>query len=752
MRIIGDSARLRITKNMSTSQGWLVPTLRSQVSVAGAEKVRQLLAEARGETVQEAELSLTLQMTPEGVDADQPIPEWPTEIDPAWSGDEPVLLFDMGLARRTYLPKPAGGKLVALLHDENIGLLKNVADKRDVVPVITMESLRKIGAPISRRLSWERTALDFRRDLAYGITREVLGGYEEWIVLLDSEGCLTLRDGTLYLYYEPARVEGDRPGMASRTSGLREAIAAGIASLMMENGHLSDLSLIFRFVYQAEGSLAKQPAKPMCPLACQAVPDITHVKQSGEWSIMDAFCEERDTDLYEIAREIVIHGEQSLLDQVPYCQFEALLTIDRQEIERYRAIVNLITEYRNNRDGRPLCIAVFGAPGSGKSFGIKQIAKQLGNFVTYTFNISQFTSLRELEFAFQEIRDASIRGKAMPLVFFDEFDSSLNGEPLGWLKYFLAPMQDGTFMEEGRERPLGRAVFVFAGGTSTSFEQFVNQDAQMFKKVKGPDFVSRLKGYINIQGPNPTTPQDKMFILRRALLLRSMILRGASQLVDADKRIRIDEDLLHALLTTKQYLHGSRSMEFLLAMSPLHHADKWTSSLLPPLEQMNLHVDAEDFYNQIYLLSMCNLMARNSHQHYLQEARQRGIPVSPDVNVDWEQLADTYQRSNRGQVRYHLERFRETNIGIRPITGDGDFRFRDEDLLVFAQNEHERWCRERRKDGWTYGPVRDNEKKLHPCLVDWDQLSDVEKQKDMDVILKIPHLLREIGFELYYRE
>jgi hypothetical protein len=28
----------------------------------------------------------------------------------------------------------------------------------------------------------------------------------------------------------------------------------------------------------------------------------------------------------------------------------------------------------------------------------------------------------------------------------------------------------------------------------------------------------------------------------------------------------------------------------------------------------------------------------------------------------------------------------------------------------------------------------------------------VEKQKDMDVILKIPHLLREIGFELYYRE
>ena len=43
--------------------------------------------------------------------------------------------------------------------------------------------------------------------------------------------------------------------------------------------------------------------------------------------------------------------------------------------------------------------------------------------------------------------------------------------------------------------------------------------------MKGPDFVSRLRGYVNIMGPNP--PSDDVFacIVRRAMLLRSLIER-----------------------------------------------------------------------------------------------------------------------------------------------------------------------------------------------------------------------------------
>ncbi len=43
---------------------------------------------------------------------------------------------------------------------------------------------------------------------------------------------------------------------------------------------------------------------------------------------------------------------------------------------------------------------------------------------------------------------------------------------------------------------------------------------------------------------------------------------------------------------------------------------------------------------------------------------------------------------------------------------------------------HEGWLRQKRADGWTYGPVKDAEKKTHPCFVPYDQLPPEQKAKD----------------------
>ena len=58
----------------------------------------------------------------------------------------------------------------------------------------------------------------------------------------------------------------------------------------------------------------------------------------------------------------------------------------------------------------------------------------------------------------------------------DEFDSELNGVEKGWLRYFLAPMQDGLFLSNGEQHVIGRAVFVFAGGISENRNEFYNPD------------------------------------------------------------------------------------------------------------------------------------------------------------------------------------------------------------------------------------------------------------------------------------
>lgn len=43
---------------------------------------------------------------------------------------------------------------------------------------------------------------------------------------------------------------------------------------------------------------------------------------------------------------------------------------------------------------------------------------------------------------------------------------------------------------------------------------------------------------------------------------------------------------------------------------------------------------------------------------------------------------------------------------------------------------HEEWLKEKQDTGWKYGPVKDAEKKEHPCCVSYDELPKNQKVKD----------------------
>ena len=47
-----------------------------------------------------------------------------------------------------------------------------------------------------------------------------------------------------------------------------------------------------------------------------------------------------------------------------------------------------------------------------------------------------------------------------------------------------------------------------------------------------------------------------------------------------------------------------------------------------------------------------------------------------------------------------------------------------------AKNVHEVWSQSRISEGWTYGPVRNDEKKETPCLVPYEELPEIEKAYD----------------------
>ena len=43
---------------------------------------------------------------------------------------------------------------------------------------------------------------------------------------------------------------------------------------------------------------------------------------------------------------------------------------------------------------------------------------------------------------------------------------------------------------------------------------------------------------------------------------------------------------------------------------------------------------------------------------------------------------------------------------------------------------HQAWLEQKRKDGWSYGPLKDFDKKEHPCYVPYADLPKEQKVKD----------------------
>ena len=307
----------------------------------------------------------------------------------------------------------------------------------------------------------------------------------------------------------------------------------------------------------------------------------------------------------ECGRNIVRQGPSAALRNVPIESIGAWKSADRHEIEGVRSVKNAMQEYlQKTKPETPLAVAVFGPPGSGKSFAIKQVAKDLGidKEAQLTFNLSQFESMEELAGAFHQIRDLHLKGK-MPLVFWDEFDTPCEGVTLGWLRYFLAPIQDGQFSDKGRSHPTGGGIYVFAGGTRPSFEQFCQRMSDEDRAAKKPDFVSRLRAFIDVRGPNgnPNLVEDDLYVIRRSFLLNAFLEQQGAHLKKKEQ-FQIGDGVLDAFLRTTKYRHGARSMESIVTMSSLKGRGKFEQSSLPPEHLLSMHVDEKDF---VQLAEMC---------------------------------------------------------------------------------------------------------------------------------------------------
>tara|TARA_Y100001938_G_scaffold140488_1_gene208738 strand:- start:287 stop:673 length:387 start_codon:yes stop_codon:yes gene_type:complete len=101
--------------------------------------------------------------------------------------------------------------------------------------------------------------------------------------------------------------------------------------------------------------------------------------------------------------------------------------------------------------------------------------------------------------------------------------------------------------------------------------------------------------------------------------------------------------------------------------------------------------------------------------HEVNRAYCQGL--GDDSQPSWDEAPEWQKASARAGVRLHWSQ----DVG--------------------PEASHESWYAQKAKEGWVYGPVKDPEKKQHPCMVPYSELPAEQQAKDA-IFRAVVHGLR----------
>lgn len=668
-----------------------------------------------------------------------------------------------------------------------------------LVVVVSTSELRLADVRLGQGLSWEQTLEDLQQALRSNASLQSLTRCRHLIIPFDNEGILWLsNEGDSHkatFLFDPEFVEGERRldmngNVYGHLSCLTAIVAAELATVPdkpdFEAAMRRGLAAMRNLRADGHGDATQRgagfPAKALAAAASRG--DSSKGLQVRSFDCDDASCPVRPgwsllalhesqaaalsgVPLNGIARRVLIQGPRTLL--APTLRVGDFFTADRSEIEAVRSLRQLVNRYVDDRNAdKPLSIGVFGPPGAGKSFAVKELAKSLlGDRLGWLeFNLSQFNGPADLIGALHQVRDKILEGK-VPVAFFDEFDS----QNFVWLKYLLAPMQDGRFQEGQISHPVGQCLFVFAGGTSHTFEAFEvrgkeagtpgNEAVDHFVLSKGPDFSSRLDGKLNVIGPNPrpvtaSGSRDIFCPVRRAVFIRSRLRCSDTE------RLDIHPGLATALLELSKFRHGARSLTKLLEPFRLLRRTQPEAPLglssLPPQGQLALHVDLHEFNSltrrdeETANRLGVDKLAGAVHEFYRRKGKAEGW-IKPHHDQDFADLSPFDQASNRAAARRIPAIL--ALVGLKLVDGSATATERSEAVAVLSfhsdllgEAEHDGWMDWHLDNGWSQSQTRDDFSQHHNLLIPYSDLPEKEKRKDKAAISYYPDIAELAGLKI----
>lgn len=171
------------------------------------------------------------------------------------------------------------------------------------------------------------------------------------------------------------------------------------------------------------------------------------------------------------------------------------------------------------------------------------------------------------------------------------------------------------------------------------------------------------------------------------------------------------------------------------------------SPSLLPFPEFPSDTDVEDL-----AITTREQIARAVHDEYLVLLQREGLS-NPVAEIPWSGLSEEMKAASRDQADDIIRKIEMIGCDIEHLT-DWDeplFRFTDEEIEQLAQLEHIRWMKERVLQGWQPGAERDDRRKIHPSIVPWEDLSEIEREKDRNAVRTLPATLFNVDLRIVRR-
>ncbi len=152
--------------------------------------------------------------------------------------------------------------------------------------------------------------------------------------------------------------------------------------------------------------------------------------------------------------------------------------------------------------------------------------------------------------------------------------------------------------------------------------------------------------------------------------------------------------------------------------------------------------DLEALYQPDILLDeISDTMAQKVHRYYCEAFNEKIAP--------WARLTESMREANRQQADSMAAKVISLGYLLNENGNSiGSHTPNEEEIETLASLEHDRWVAERISKGWRYGRQRNNTLKFHPSIIDYDSLTDPEREKDRNAVRALFEILSVTGSNL----